>query len=95
MSSTIRVLNPSAESKVSQQVPMSLPADLSGKSIGFLDNSKANFDLLTRQMEALLRERHGVGRVVFQKKPNAATPAPPEVLAALAGVDLVITGSAD
>lgn len=92
---TIRVLSPVAESKVSQEAPLPLPADLAGKTVAFLDNTKANFELLTREMAALLRERHGVARVVHQKKANAATPASPGVLAALAGADLVVTGSAD
>ena len=92
---TIRVLSPVGESKVSQTAPLPLPADLAGKTIGFLDNTKTNFDLLTRRMEALLRERHGLAGAVYARKVNAATPAPPEVLAALAGVDLVVTGSAD
>jgi len=92
---TIRVLSPVAESKVSQQAPLALPTDLAGKTIGFLDNTKTNFDRLTRQMEALLRERYGLTTAVYQKKANAATPAPAEVLAALARVDLVVTGSAD
>ncbi|HEV8672872.1 MAG TPA: hypothetical protein VGX21_02395 [Methylomirabilota bacterium] len=92
---TIRVLSPVAESKVSQSAPLALPADLAGKTIGFLDNTKANFALLTKEMEALLRERHGLAGALHRKKANAATPAAPEVLAALAGVDLVVTGSAD
>ncbi len=92
---TIRVLSPVAESKVGQQAPLPLPARLAGKTIGFLDNTKTNFGALTRHMEALLRERYGLAGVTHQRKANAATPAPPEVMAALAGVDLVITGSAD
>ncbi|MBI3457256.1 MAG: hypothetical protein HY002_15880 [Candidatus Rokubacteria bacterium] len=92
---TIRVLSPVAESKVSQQASLPLPADLSGKTLGFLDNTKANFDLFIREMEARLRERYQLARAVHRKKANAATPAGPEVLAALGGVDLVVTGSAD
>ncbi len=92
---TIRVLSPVAESKVSQSAPLSLPTGLAGKTIGFLDNTKPNFELLVRQMEALLRERHGLAGVVYRKKANAATPAAPDVLAAFAGVDLAVTGSAD
>ena len=93
--STIRVLSPVAESKVSQTAPQPLPATLSGKTIGFLDNTKTNFERLARTMEAILREQHGIAGAVHQKKLNASTPAPPEALAALAGVDLVVTGSAD
>ena len=92
---TIRVLSPVAESKVSQEAPLPLPADLAGKTIGFLDNTKTNFELLTREMAAILVAGHGVARVVHQKKANAATPASPEVLATLAEADLVVTGSAD
>ncbi len=92
---TTRVLSPVAESKVSQEAPRALPAELAGKTVAFLDNTKANFELLAREMAALLSERFGLGRVVYQRKANAATPASPEVLAALAGVDLVVTGSAD
>jgi pseudouridine-5'-phosphate glycosidase len=92
---TIRVLSPVAESKVSQSAPLPWPAGLGGKTIGFLDNTKPNFDRLTRQMEALLRERVGLAGAVHRRKANAATPAAPDVLAAFAGVDLVVTGSAD
>jgi hypothetical protein len=92
---SIRVLSPVAESKVSQETPLPLPAGLDGKTIGFLDNTKTNFDALIRTMEGLLRERYALTGAVYQRKLNAATPAPPEALAALAGVDLVVTGSAD
>jgi hypothetical protein len=91
----IRVLSPVAESKVSQSATVPLPAGLAGRTIGFLDNSKANFDLLTRHMEVLLREHHGLAGVVWARKANASIPAPPEVLGRLHGVDLVVTGSAD
>lgn len=92
---TIRVLSPVAESKVGQEAPLPLPTDLAGKTIGFLDNTKTNFDRLLRTMEALLRERHGLAGAVHARKANAASPASPEALARLAGVDLVVTGSAD
>jgi pseudouridine-5'-phosphate glycosidase len=92
---TIRVLTPVGESQVSQSAPPALPGALAGKTVGFLDNTKANFEQLARHMADLLAERHGVGRMVFQRKANAASPASAEVLAALRGVDLVVTGSAD
>ena len=92
---TIRVMSPVLQSKIAQSATLPLPTELSGKTIGFLDNTKTNFELLTRRMETLLRERHGLAGAVHGKKANAATPASAEVLADLAGVDLVITGSAD
>jgi len=92
---TIRVLSPVVNSKVSQSAPLPLPATLAGRRLGFLDNTKANFELLLRGMEALLRERAGLADVVYERKANSSTPAPPEVLARLRDVDLVVTGSAD
>jgi hypothetical protein len=92
---TIRVLSPVVESKVSQSAALPLPADLAGRTLAFLDNTKANFALLVTGMEALLRERYALARVVHARKANSSTPAPPEVLAGLRSVDLVVTGSAD
>jgi hypothetical protein len=92
---TIRVLSPVAESKVSQSAPLPLPGALAGKRLGFLDNTKANFELLLHHMEALLRERWPVADVVYARKANSSTPAPPDVLARLQAADLVVTGSAD
>jgi hypothetical protein len=92
---TIHVLSPVAESKVGQSAPLPLPGDLAGRTIGFLDNTKANFDRLVALLEGHLRERWALAGTVHARKANAATPAPPEVLARLTGVDLVLTGSGD
>jgi hypothetical protein len=92
---TIRVLSPVVDSKVSQTASLPLPSTLAGKRLGFLDNTKANFELLLRRMEALLRAETGLGDVVYERKSNSSTPAPPEVLRRLREVDLVVTGSAD
>lgn len=92
---TIRVLSPVVDSKVSQTASLPLPDTLAGKRLGFLDNTKANFELLLRRMEALLREQGKLADVVYERKANSSTPAPPEVLARLRSVDLVVTGSAD
>jgi hypothetical protein len=92
---TIRVLSPVVDSKISQTAALPLPGTLAGKRLGFLDNTKANFELLLRRLEAVLRTEAGIADVVYERKPNSSTPAPPEVLARLRSVDLVVTGSAD
>jgi acyl-CoA thioesterase FadM len=92
---TIRVLSPVVESKISQTASLRLPGSLAGKRLGFLDNTKANFELLLRRMEAHLRAEIALAAVVYERKANSSTPAPPEVLARLRDVDLVLTGSAD
>jgi hypothetical protein len=92
---TIRVLSPVADSKVSQTASLPLPRTLAGRRLGFLDNTKANFELFLRRMEAVLRAEAGIADVVYERKANSSTPAPPEVLGRLRDVDLVVTGSAD
>ncbi|HEX2480386.1 MAG TPA: hypothetical protein VHQ69_00765 [Methylomirabilota bacterium] len=92
---TIRVLSPVVDSKISQTAALPLPGTLAGKRLGFLDNTKANFELLLRRLEAVLRTEAGIADVVYERKANSSTPAPPEVLARLRSVDLVVTGSAD
>jgi hypothetical protein len=73
-----------------------LPADLAGRTVGFLDNTKANFDRLTLTIGDLLRERHGVRAVVHRRKANASTPAPPEMIVEMSKeCDIVFAGSAD
>jgi hypothetical protein len=92
---TIRVLSPVVDTKVSQTASLPLPGTLAGKRLGFLDNTKANFELLLRRMEARLRAEGELEEVVYERKANSSTPAAPEILARLRDVDLVVTGSAD
>jgi hypothetical protein len=73
-----------------------LPGAWAGRTVGFLDNTKANFDRLAAGIGDLLRERYGVRTVVHQRKANASTPAAPEIIAELSKTcDVVFAGSAD
>jgi hypothetical protein len=92
----IRVLSPiGVMSRQTVAVP-ALPGDWSGHTVGFLDNTKSNFDLLADGIGALLRERYGVKAVLRLRKANASTPAPPDLVAELAKrCDVVFAGSAD
>lgn len=92
----IRVLSPEAVvARQSMAVPP-LPRDWRGRTVGFLDNTKSNFDRLTGGLGDLLRERYGVAAVVHRRKANASTPAPPELIAELSkACDVVFAGSAD
>lgn len=92
----IRVLSPVGVTRAEAIVVPPLPRDLRGRTVGFLDNTKANFDRLTTDLAVLLCERHGVKEVVHLKKANASSPAPPELIAELAkSCDVVFAGSAD
>ena len=92
----IRVLSPVGVAGGDTSSVPPLPGSLSGLTIGFLDNRKANFDLLADEIGALLAKEQGVEAVVRRRKANAATPAAPEIVAGLAkDCDVVFAGSAD
>lgn len=92
----IRVLSPIGEvSGGTLHVP-AMPTSLAGRTVGFLDNTKHNFDRLADEMGELLRQRLGVKAVLRRRKANASTPAAPELLGELAKTcDVVFAGSAD
>jgi hypothetical protein len=69
---------------------------LAGKTIGFIDNSKPNFNFLVEDLAQLLIGKHGVKSVIKRRKKSASQGAPDAVLNELAAeVDAVITGSGD
>jgi len=92
----ISVLSPIGGTRGTTTDVPALPADLRGLTIGFLDNTKHNFDRLVQGIGAVLVDKLGAARVVHMRKANAATGAAPEIIAAIAKeCDLVFTGSAD
>jgi len=94
--SHIRVLSPIGVAAGDALAVPPLPASLAGRIVGFVDNRKANFDLLADEIGAILSAEHGVKSVIRRRKANAATPAAPEILAGLAkDCDVVFAGSAD
>jgi hypothetical protein len=93
---TITVLTPVGEQRLATLAVPPLPADLRGLTVGFVDNTKHNFDLLAQEIGALLKERFGVKAVVHRRKANASTAASDEIIEGLAkDCDLVFAGSGD
>jgi len=69
---------------------------LAGKVVGFIDNSKPNFNHLVDDLADLLVGRYGVRQVVRHRKRAASVPAANDALDDLArDCDLVIAGSGD
>jgi hypothetical protein len=92
----ITVLSPVGELRAATTAIPAAPGSLRGLTVGFLDNTKHNFDRLVDGIGLALKERFGVARVVHVKKANAATGAAPDIIAGLAKeCDLVFAGSAD
>jgi hypothetical protein len=68
---------------------------LAGKAIALLDISKPGGSVFLDRIERLLKERHGVARVVRVSKPTFTKRAPGELIEQLHGVDAVIEALAD
>ena len=69
---------------------------LTGKTVGFIDNSKPNFNHLVDDLAELLVSKYGVSKIIKRRKRVQAVPASEEVVKELAEqCDLVITGSGD
>ena len=92
----LRVLSPIGDTLQETVTVPRLQASLVGRTVGFVDNTKHNFDRLADEIGGILRERHGVKTVVRRRKANASTPAAPEILVELAKTcDVVFAGSGD
>ena len=92
----IRVLSPVGVVGGETFTVPALPRNWAGLTVGFLDNTKANFDRLTVEMGELLRASQGIAKVIHRRKANASTPAAPEIVVELAKeCDVVFAGSAD
>jgi hypothetical protein len=94
--SRIRVLSPVGVIKSQSMTVPPLPREWAGRTVGFLDNTKSNFDRLTVGLGDLLRDTYGVKAIVHRRKANASSPAPAELIAELSKeCDVVFAGSAD
>ena len=71
-------------------------ATLTGKTVGFIDNAKPNFNFLVDDLAELLLQRYGAASVIKRAKRGASMPAPESIVDELSQqCELVITGSGD
>jgi hypothetical protein len=92
------VLNPEGKARSSGTSVESLPrfADLRGKVLGLLDNSKPNADKLEERFAELLKEHCGISNVIRRRKITAQQGAPARYLDELAAqADFVLSGLGD
>ncbi len=72
------------------------PADIRGKRLALLDNSKANSDVILRAISDILNDEFEFAQVFYVKKHSASLPPKPEVMAELhRHADLIVTGIGD
>ena len=95
MTGSILLYNPTAVRAGGAETTQQALSDLKGRVVGFIDNSKPNFDHLVAEMAGLLESRYAA-RSIVRRKRLASIPAEDQVIAELAReCDLVITGSGD
>jgi len=71
-------------------------ADLSGATVGLLENGKQNARLFLEEVAGVLRERYGAGEVTLRRKEIFSAPAPPELVDQMSGEsDVVVIGVGD
>jgi hypothetical protein len=59
-----------------KRIPLAArPADLAGKVVGLLDNTKEQGTLILETLGNALREQYGVARVILQRKEHYSKPA--------------------
>ena len=72
------------------------PNSLQGKTLGLLENSKANSDKVLHELGRILQEKYGIKEVRQFSKHSASLPTKPETIQEmLDGVDVLITGVGD
>ncbi len=95
MHAPLRVYNPAATHGAQTASPGRTLDNLKGKTVGFIDNAKPNFQFLVEDLEAQLITQYGVKAVRKHRKPGQV-PVKPEVLQQFVDeCDAVITGSGD
>jgi hypothetical protein len=75
MSDELPFIDPTAGGGRTRIPPAARPMDLAGKTVGLLDNTKEQGDLILHTIGEALRERHGVMRVVTRRKEHYSKPA--------------------
>ena len=69
-------IDPTAGSGTAQIAMAPRPLDLAGTVVGLLDNTKEQGDVILQTVAEVLRERHGVARVIIRRKEHYSKPAP-------------------
>lgn len=91
MSEELGFIDPTAGIGLKRIVLAPRPADLAGKVVGLLDNTKEQGSLILETLGAALIEKYGVARVVTRRKEHYSKPATDALIAEMAKeVDVAI-----
>ena len=96
MKDSVSIFDPVAPRQDQAPRALQVLSGLAGKTVGFIDNAKPNFNHLADDLSELLVSRYGVASVVRHRKKAASIPASPEIMQELKEqCDVIITGSGD
>lgn len=72
------------------------PTTLAGKTLGLLENSKANSDKVLHELGQVLKDKYELKDVVYFGKHNASLPTKSETIQGMLNqVDVLVTGVGD
>ena len=60
------------------------PMDLAGATVGLLDNTKEQGDVILQTLGEMLQAHYGVARVVMRRKEHYSKPAAPAIIETMA-----------
>lgn len=80
MANDMGFIDPTAGGSTAKVEPAPRPADLSGKVVGLLDNTKEQADIILDALGSALRERYDVAKVVSMRKEHYSKPATDEMI---------------
>ena len=92
---TLRLLDPTNETKALAIEPAVRPPSLKGKTVGFISNGKEGTKSYFAHLERMLREDFGVGEVVWRTKSNFSAPADPHIVDEIKKWQAAVTGVGD
>ncbi|MFC1492050.1 hypothetical protein ACFLQ0_05645 [Nitrospinota bacterium] len=91
MAMKLDFVDPTAGSASEPVALAARPADLGGKVVGILDNTKEQADIILQTLWEGLREKYGMKEVVMRRKEHYSKPAPDAIIAEMADrCDVVI-----
>jgi len=92
---TIRVLDPTAGEVPANGKPAPRLPTLEGKTVGFISNGKEGTKGFFAHLDRILREEHGVAKVVARTKSNYSAPAGTHIAGEIRQWDAAISGIGD
>jgi len=93
---TIEVLNPTGRAARMDLAIAPRVNDLNGKTLGFIDNGKSNFDIFLSRVEELLSQKFRFADVIYAKKVLTGMPLDKDKMEKFAAdCDVVVSGMCD